>query len=246
MKMLPVSVAASEPFPVWDLSSPRAGGCAGQEPSGVPKGIVGAQIPLLCASRAAWWPWAGPRGDRDPCVPSTRCPWHKHLPRCGGPLNLGFLLSLLSWLPLSLGWGSGVPRDVAWEGFYSHSRTALCCRQPAWDSLLFFPLFPPIPLLLRRSLSHICSSRAGEGQSCRSDPWRWTLRPFALSMTLPRAKARGSSLPPPAPFHPSSPGPTGAARYPERFLLGLVGRLEQLFGSWARAGGGNAPRAAPS
>lgn len=190
---------------------------------------------MLCASRAAWWPWTVPREDRDPCVPSTHCPWHKHLPRCGGPLNLRFLLSLPLWLPLSLGWGSGVPGDVAWEGFHSHRPVlqAVCLGL----SPLFSPHFSPIPLLVGKSLSHICSGRAEEAQPCRSDPRLWTLCPFTQSMILPGGKSLRKALS--IPLHP--------------LMLRLCSPKHPCWAEWEdwsssglRAGGRNAPGAAPS
>ena len=42
VETLPTSVAASDRFPISDLSSPRVGGCAGEEPGRVPTGIRGA------------------------------------------------------------------------------------------------------------------------------------------------------------------------------------------------------------
>lgn len=237
MKMLPVSVAASERFPVSGLSSPQAGGCAGQEPSGVSKGTGGAQIPLLCASRAAWWPWTVPRGDRDPCVPSTRCPWHQHLPRCGGPLNPGFLLSFPLWFLLSLAGDQGCPG--MWLG--KVSIPTACAAGSLLGTLLLFPfLFSHFS-----AAQSLCPKVAELGRVSRAG----VAFGFGLSVLHSIRDFTKRRRPRKAPFHHRlfiHHALVMPLCYPEHSCWAQREDWSSSLGAGLEGGGRNAPRAAPS
>lgn len=86
----------------------------------------------------------------------------------------------------------------------------------------------------RRFLFHTCSGRAGEGLSCGTGPWLWTLHsPRSVQDFTEGKSLKEGSLPPPL-FHPSPLAPACSEMSLNQAVPAEAGgRSERLFGRQA-------------
>lgn len=141
-------------------------------------------------------------------------------------------------VPAVPGWGSGMPRDVAWQGFHSHS---LCCGQPARDS-------PPFSLSFLPFLScseSLCPKVAELGRVSRAG----VAFGFGLSVLHSIRDFTKRRRPRKAPFHHRlfiHHALVMPLCYPEHSCWAQREDWSSSLGAGLEGGGRNAPRAAPS